>query len=71
MAWTDGQEIVVGVDLADQLNELVANGLKAGDIITVKVEGVGGTRYIEAAGGGRTGPELAITVANELSTLMS
>ncbi|TCU06814.1 malectin domain-containing carbohydrate-binding protein [Rhizobium sullae] len=70
--WTDGQTITAGIDLADQLNDLIlSSGLKAGDIITVKVEGTGGTRYIEAAGGGRTGPELAITVSGEPSTFMS
>ncbi|MGF9567099.1 malectin domain-containing carbohydrate-binding protein [Neorhizobium sp. BT27B] len=61
-SWTDGQKITVGIDLADQLNDLiVTDGLVAGDVITVKVEGTGGTRYIEAAGGNRSGPELAIT----------
>ena len=64
--WTDGQEITVGIDLANQLNALIqSGGLQAGDVITVKVTGAGGTRYVEAAGGGRSGPELTITVAED------
>ncbi|GAB2798692.1 hypothetical protein GCM10027040_26880 [Halomonas shantousis] len=64
--WQDGETITVGVDLADQLNVLIdENGLTAGDVITVKVEGAGGTRYVEAAGGNRTAPSLAIKVADD------
>ncbi|MHB0775330.1 malectin domain-containing carbohydrate-binding protein [Halomonas sp. WWR20] len=63
--WQDGETITAGVDLADQLNALIAQGgLVAGDVITVKVEGAGGTRYVEAAGGGRTAPSLAIKVGD-------
>lgn len=63
--WQDGENITVGVDLADQINSLIAqDGLDAGDVITVKVEGAGGTRYVEAAGGGRTAPTLAMTMAD-------
>ncbi|CAO1665539.1 hypothetical protein [Salinicola sp. NYA28a] len=66
--WQDGENITAGIDLANQLNSLVAqNGLSAGDVITVKVEGAGGTRYIEAAGGDRTAPTLAITMADYAS----
>jgi hypothetical protein len=62
--WTDGQKITVGIDLANQLNALIQNdGLQAGDVITVKVTGAGGVRYIEAAGGARTPAELTIKVA--------
>jgi hypothetical protein len=66
--WQDGETITVGIDLANQLNSLIAQeGLNAGELITVKIEGTGGTRYIEAAGGDRTAPTLAITVADSAS----
>ena len=62
--WTDGQKITVGIDLANQLNALIqSDGLQAGDVITVKVTGTGGVRYIDAAGGARTPAELTIKVA--------
>jgi hypothetical protein len=70
--WTDGQKITVGIDLADQLNALIqSDGLQAGDVITVKVTGTGGTRYIEAAGGGRTPAELTIKLTEAQTTALA
>ncbi|CAD5264473.1 conserved hypothetical protein [Halomonas sp. 59] len=66
--WQDGENITVGINLANQLNSLIAQeGLNSGDLITVKIEGTGGTRFVEAAGGDRTAPTLAITVADNAS----
>jgi len=70
--WQDGENITAGVDLANQINSLVdQDGLDAGDVITIKIEGVGGTRYIEAAGGNRTAPSLSITMADSPSISQS
>ncbi|MEO0662452.1 MAG: hypothetical protein AAFZ87_13025, partial [Planctomycetota bacterium] len=50
-SWSDGQTITNVVDLADQLNALIAaqGPLNAGDTINVQITGAGTTRYIEQA----------------------
>jgi len=61
--WQDGQTITAGVDLANQINALVAqDGLQGGDVVTVMVTGSGGTRFVEAAGSG-TAATLTLKVA--------